>query len=782
MTEHAMERPFEGLIIMLARLDPADQPDAHGRVQDALRYTFPECDIASFECLGRYDGMYLIRVPDLDFRRTDRVTHFDGLKKLDVQYGYLDARDCQAFWGSIRSGALPPLTLFSYLRIRDHLNAHSQRSIVEYLREKTRDMAPACVIRCMGWPDCIVVACHNDASRLVEFARKDLWELSVGELGGPASGEAPAEEVSRNDPVFSRTYTVLGFSDRARLSRVRGEIHAPRVNLRLRAGSHGTMGTALASACDKWEWGDARCEAVPVLRLQLGADDATIDFSPFEERAGTGAVQARKLLPWYRNHFLADPVGRARADTHVTDLVTTSELVCSAIPTPCNLACPEDRDDYRVPLIEPPEALVRHIEENSILLAQPVASSIRSLARTLNWAMTNEGIRRDFVDQAVHTRAFFNYVQASMTDEGFTSGLLQTIGTHSALAGHGFAQRLAGCYYDLCSDSPEIVLEYSGGIQKVLGFLYAVQHMFFETVCAVLHRDDPPEAYWVIAKEGFQAETVIAGRAVTFLLSSSLAFDPARAAYHVTHEMCHLVWRQWTRALPMIAPTMVVEDQVSGLVLPERLHHLVAAFSKGIFGPGHTKTFTRLLLELVADAMTFMLLNGDLERHKRIVGDMLACGAKPLMLVYVSWVIEALAEALDRLGWNGEGRLADFLIAVPGPLGIGEALWERRIAPPSLITPAGMEDGDVSRLCVDAWQAIVELGLNTMELIFAAAEVVEHARFLVEMLDTEGSTLRRAMDLLMGLGGTEGMRMSPVAGEGLAAEALSRLRAVARQV
>ena len=451
-----------------------------------------------------------------------------------------------------------------------------------------------------------------------------------------------------------------------------------------------------------------------------------------------------------------------------------------------------------------------------MILAQPVAASLRSLSRMVNWAVVNEGIARDFTDLAAHTRSLYDYIDNPLDENvPVLPSWLKEVGRHTALASQAFAQRLAGSYYDLCADTPEIVLEYPGGIQKILSCLFAVQRLFFATVRR-RYSVGRPNAYWVIEKEGQPAGALMKGGAVTLSLCSSLAFDPGRAAFPITHELGHMLWLLYVNALTprpeVAAPAPIVElETVSNafwlrpvlgrvrqwmeslvarsLGTEQRRRTVRTLLSQLLAGrkradrvqvgptPGIPRYYYVLLdtffQEVFADVVAFALAaDGRIGRYDSAMADLLPRAPDLTNVVFRMWVVRALSTALKDAGWPDESsaneRLADYIRRTDTQVDLTGYLASTAVGGPEIPALGGSDpatEADVRMRAQRAWQDIVEGRFTDPDICWCLHEIVRHAMLVIRRVDQPGEELRTAMELLRRVGEAEDVVLSPDAME-----------------
>ena len=318
--------PFEGVVVVLARLNPAKQPKVNSDLAAALKSTFGDADLAAFECLGRYDAVFLVRSPRLEFGVAARIPDIEGVKKLDVQYTYVPKKSADRFWQKWTNDELPILTLFSYVRVRDEYTREFGRQAHEAVATRVSDdlvasdLGPPLLLRGLGWPDYIVVAWSNDVNVLGRFTVDHLWGIRSSDIGLTLTDADPEA------PVLSRTYTLLAYRKADRLQHAAGVLKAPQIDLRLRPGADSGLMPAAQKAVDEYSHTSGRQTLEGWCRLQWGADDAAIDLSVIEQKTGKHVrdIDAADLLSWYAGCFLSGPGGPANPT--VSDLVTTTEL------------------------------------------------------------------------------------------------------------------------------------------------------------------------------------------------------------------------------------------------------------------------------------------------------------------------------------------------------------------------------------------------------------------------------------------------------------------------
>jgi len=802
---------YEGVITMLARLNPADQPTAAQDLREALAETFGEDGtrrIMVLECLGRYDAICLARVPDLDFGKSARLRDVHGLKKIDFQYGYASRARADAFWAGLmpcedpKALQPPALMLVSYLRVRDDLTAalgaqlHT-RLISQVLGERLAAIPTHLLIRGLGWPDVVVLAASDRLDDLTQLVDGVFWSLTRRAAGAAFSDptDRGKQEQADTEPVLSRSFTVLGYEKPEALARVEGTVLAPGIALRLRPGAHSAAREALTTALRGWE---GKKPAFG-FHSRLGADDASVTLV---EPNGDNRVDAQKLLKWYRNSFLKDPV-KKEPPWRITDLATTSEL---------RLAVEDGRAEVS-PLLEQYcqqgydlsalDEIAKKIDATGLSLAEPVASSLRSLGRMLKWAISNEGIHRDFVDLTLHTQQYCLYMLSLLAQDSVVSAkFLEDVALHTTTAHVAFTQRMAGSYYDLSADGPELVLEYTGGVQKLTACLTALQR-----ACTLGLRQvrpvDAPDAYWVISKSGRPAEYMLRGGAATLSVCSSLAFHPAGGRHAIAHEIAHLLWHLYllssqrrspqegetvgtgfrlddtrrTKELLLGEPTLLsaaVYDPATQTWWLERvlkrlrgwLEAGTLPFSRDPWASQYLDAVGSLLNEVAADFISYVVaLDGDLERYKRELALLVPRVSEPVSIVFLTWVMEAVAASLRDLGWTvGSGnRLADFLRNSEAGLRVNEYLNATSAAhkPPKLLAPTGIPENRVQALLEQGWQDLKHMKLHIPIVTTCINILLGHVRNLIEDLDVEGKPLRVAMWRLNELGARPGARINP---------------------
>jgi hypothetical protein len=778
---------------MLARLDPAvrsARADLVTTVRSELFSSDGDADgnLLAADCLGRYDVVLLARVPSSRFGDTSGMPHVTGLKKLDVQYGYLQQRSDWAGLCAEVKQRIHPLLLLLFLRARDDLTwssgtAFHTQALFQALSSNLRTEERAIIVRGIGWCDYMVVMSGENVEELVGRVEGEFVNMPVGrlrDLNAPGIGDALRPNMDRQ-PAFSRTYSVLGYVDSGALGRVGGRVWRPHVDLRVRPGGDSVVEAIATDACREtgvrasYYW-------------QLGSEDGLIGF--VGDDAGE-VCSASEVLDWYVNKFLAYSGSPAGEKVETSDVVTTTEMRLGFKPGAALDVLPGPAD---ISEIDPPTQFCARARANP--LTQPVADCIQSITRMTNWAMANEGIHRDFADLYLHLRMLRAALETE-AQQALPPGLIGRASTMARLFSEAFCQRLVGCYYDLTSDSPEVLFEYSGGIQKVLAALYAICAVVITARSRELAVDPGPAAYWVVSKEGTPAEFAYLGSAFVLRLCSSGAFSPVSGLYHVAHEMGHAVWvltlagkRDDSRWPPDDVENAIARGRGGWTCADEETNRLWPIQIRWIIEkdwPRGRRTQARevgwkdlraevgdLVDESFADAYAFMLCGGDYSMYCERFAELLPLGEDGAELAIRWWVVTALSEVLGRAGWTQTSerrRLSQLLpvlrqrLGAAGSLNVFGLLQEAR-DPGNVGALIGRAfSGEAQERMSDGWREAEAQGVLDEDIARCLSLVCDYAAEAILGLDStywEGQDVDLAGDL-----GRIVVALEAVAGTGL---------------
>ncbi len=607
-------------IVFPIRLVPEETEAVERRLAECLGDVFGVGgdEVLFLHAMGLQDAVVVLhtdRFEDLGRLPAD----LPGLKSITAQYCYAHGKSWAAVMAPLRN---QPLTVVSFLRLDERLAMASYSRAIDRAAEEIKGACRGRAkglshLRCLGWPDVIMLASGNSPAALSEAAR-DVWRLR---LAPEESGEGAPEAVH----AFCRTYSLLATPQRpgpiadvtsSRLHEVRegAEMPAPRVEFRLRAdrGAHVT-------AAARWM---ATEGAVPVLTHELGHEDLALSFARTqapapEESAKPVSVNARQFLTSYWHGFMGEI--QATRDAF-------SSQLCVGIPVD---------DGAQVPAHVPPA--LAGLEGPLVYLARAdgapgtrsLAASLRTAFRAVNWAAENEGVRLNFVDLYNH----FRWLQDNFTSDLSHHSLNRTAQVAAQECSRAFAQRLAGSYYGMTGPGPEPLLLGVAAVHKVLLALWGLVAGVFQAL------DLPhPRSYWLISHGESPATKAGYSGNAPLSLPVCYALMPADGMLAIIHETTHAVLDAWGR--PELRS--ILENQT----LYRHRHW-------GASGPGDVAEEERHLLmleDMCCDMVAAALGLGLSFEHymRQLDGFQPLLGETPTMsLIMRAWVVHRFLERCE---------------------------------------------------------------------------------------------------------------------------------------
>jgi len=664
----------QAILLGLCRVDPALDYDYQRRRPGAelashlsQQFRVEEGHLLLADSLGRWDLFLAARLPELGFSPASRLPHVEGLKKLDLQYGYGDPGALDGFQDG---RAEQPFMLVTYLHIRDDLSLRaprsSHRAVGDRLAETCRAVSEeisAVTVRLVGWPDYAVIAAGQDLEALINWAQNKVWSLPVKLDFSDEQERAEEQRLATNtthwptwrntgsEPIFSRTFSTLCVVDPLGSDSVmEGKLHSVQVDLRIRSGADvevmrriADKAQALRLKYDPW--------------LQPGCTDISVHL-----RLPRDGVESSRFIPWYFRDLMPE----------LKDLITTSELRIGA-PLPAETPREYLGRKPVLPVIKLPQTFIDRAEDSSA--GKAVAACVRAMHRTLSSVSVNDGMYGSCADLHLYGLGFCKYLEESMKQgsELDLARLLQEAGEVSAHFSTAMGQRLYGSYYDLTADKPEGLIEHVGGRQKHMLALWGLQEALLEGLRETISLTDPAFGYWAVNRAGEPGECLACGRDLfVFQVCSSSAF-PARQLRQLTEKQntrhwevpCHVVGHEIGHAALYLLGTKVQDAREEGEpvdLLPGPLPEFLVALQgiePGTEGGSAPTPFPEehieLLMELYADAYSFLLfLGADLSAYQRSVSDLagrlrVSNRVGRAQLAYRAWAIHQCGSALKRI-------------------------------------------------------------------------------------------------------------------------------------
>ncbi len=570
-----------------------------------------------FECLptvGRWDEFGICAFePNHELHDwLNLVKSFRSFKKMDVQYATAEDGELDPFVETLASQE-HPLLLLSYLRLRDEIAlAHGTKSLDDCGRRlrKCCEDTNCLILRPQGWADFALLLQGKNIEDMLAVA-EHCWVLPLKALADTKDEEAKwlVEGREPEEPAFSRSFSVLAYRE-GRLEEVEGRLYAPCVHLRAKPG----MDQKISDTVRKLPLTDVRPDGTEVAVesqtvSQLGMDDAVIRFATPDEGL-EAAVSAGTLLPWYTQQLLPE----------LGDKIHTSELRLGMRPGPSAALI---SDPPQVKEVEFPPRLIEKLDEAAA--TRPLAGALRSMARMVNWGMNHDALYRSVADLYVHTYALAETLKQEPFQQGdepnLTATERQQVSELTGLFSEAIVQRLQGSYYDMMSDSPELVLELSSNMSRAIISLWAIHDVLLRAVNVAAKSQ--PKAYWLVSKEGDPGVCNPFQDIFVFRISSSFLFDLGRWLYAAGHEIGHAAFN---------LVTLVALDHLRHLakllrqrrITEQEYHEETKAWPTWIqtlaateFTP-HGESVRLLYAELFADAFSCLaVLEGNVRQVQR---------------------------------------------------------------------------------------------------------------------------------------------------------------------
>ncbi len=522
------------LALVLSRTDqsvPRYQEYLERAVREALALD-PEgtrC-LEFFPTLGRWDCLCFcsFKGDRLSADWLNFVESFPSLKKMDVQYATAEDEHLAKF-EEVLEGKKYPLLLLSYFRLRDELALAHGADALDQVQDRLRELGKRgrlLVAWPQGWADFAFLLWGKNIEKMLSTAER-AWTLAVGDLEHTSDREARwlLEKMRADQPAFSRSFSVVAFRQ-GRLGEVDGKLYSPSVHLRTRPGSDKRIeglvqGLKLRDRAAK----DAKAEPKKETVSQLGMDDAVIRFAEQDDGL-TSRMEAGELLPWYIDKLLPK----------LSRLIHASELRLGMEPV---AEAGRIGDPPRVKQVQFPPELIEQLRKASA--TRPLAGALRSISRMVNWGMDHDALYRSVADLYLHTYALAQKIKerrrGAKGEAEFSPNERARLTELTSLFSEAIVQRLQGSYYDMMSDSPEVVLELSGNMSRTVLSLWAIQDVLLRALSTATKSQ--PRAYWLVSKEGDPGVCNPFEDIFVFRISSSLLFDLREGLYAIGHEIGH---------------------------------------------------------------------------------------------------------------------------------------------------------------------------------------------------------------------------------------------------
>ena len=523
---------MQGVVFFLARLSPEHMPEVAHDLRDDLRSMLRRQKLARtkpptrlFLCLGRHEA--LLVAPVAKFAPMWRPVALRGLKKLDIQLCYESELPCEKLFekadGDVRNEAL---AFLAYARVHEQITLRygedGHRAIGEALAARlgsSEDCVKPYLFRSCGWPDFVVLALSDNVEHLTKLAREGIWPLALRDVGSdPIRSAIEARELDGRAPALCRTYSVLAYhpamDEDGQWHTVEGRMVAPRADLRIRNGAEFQAQKAAERALRVRRGRTEYCS-------ELGHEDASVGFVGGGKRPLK--LKAANFLKQYNVDFLP----QARDHIYSAELRILTDPVGEEDTIPWVHQPP--------PAIEPPRQFLGVVEEQPG--GAPLGCSLRNLCSTINWAMNNDGLYPIFADLYLHAAALCRGLdRRAQLGRALERGVLPSLSLECDRFATALSQRLSGSYYGLTSYQPEHLLEYSGGIHKVLSALWGLQSAFLEASGA---GEDTP-GYFVVTK-GEPAWVVPRRTGFVTMMPASAALTLEHGVAPVAHELGHVL-------------------------------------------------------------------------------------------------------------------------------------------------------------------------------------------------------------------------------------------------
>lgn len=485
------EPAYDGVAVVLARIVPFR---LHGtarpveQLRQAIRNAFgvKDRDILRYACMGRQDMLYLVRTRRLE--HVGRIWRPRGVRKLDIQYGYMPAERARELFENAPSH--PPLVLMMYGKLDDRhlagLTDPRQLWDLPLMRFSENWFA----IRTLGWNDVLLVRFSDRLSDLQSLAR-ETWET------------VPPDSNDPHARLFVRTYSVVGFrhgrgAGTAALRKVAADdmIRAPRIETRIRPG-----------------WTDAICESVyrilpatgalPEFLNELGHEDGTICFKS-DSDPGIPKVNARQFLQTYYNEFLPAVSGYVHSTQLCIGEFEREIGTCAWDPERPT----RGHTDFRYLSLD--AVSDRLVEGLSSSITASSVDSLHAFYEACDWSMENEALRTTFGDLYWHLRWLLAERWALQGDQpGRTPAeaasalgdFAESLGPELRLLGDSFSQRLNGAYYGIMGYQAEHMFSHTMSLHKIVVGLWALHTVALKRLSSYARdsREFTPRGCWIVS-------------------------------------------------------------------------------------------------------------------------------------------------------------------------------------------------------------------------------------------------------------------------------------------
>jgi len=489
----ARQSKYDGVAIILARVAPTLQ---HGKgrtleeLKSSIESAFGEhAGVVRYGCMGRQDVLVLVRTRQLD--NVGRIWRPRGVRKMDIQYGYMPQEYAERFFANRER---PCLVLAMYAKLDDTLVAQQEAPFRPWELPCFLDTGGGSelhVVRTLGWNDALILVESNSLKFLGEEALK-AWEIPASELDGKA-----------DRPLCPRTYSIVGYlmgdslaEDAKGFERLAsGEmIPAPRVEMRIRPGRAHAVADLVGEHLNFKG-------SMPNFALELGHEDGTVTFEG--ATAVPATVDAREFLTRYYGKFLP-------AVSHYVHSTQLCLRTRDALGTPSSAderAAAEEEVKEHVAF---PYISLRDAEDVLVqALQDPITASsvdcLHALYEACDWSIENEVLGTTFGDLFWHlrwllTKEWKNISRDSKAGLPDLGRFAESLGLGLRLLGDGFSQRLGGAYYGIMGYQPEHLFSHTMSLHKIVVGLWALHTLSMRRAASGNKRVDfSPQGCWVVS-------------------------------------------------------------------------------------------------------------------------------------------------------------------------------------------------------------------------------------------------------------------------------------------
>lgn len=543
---------WENVVIQLVRMEPGASDDAYRNViAELTKELRPPEELRPlgsdkwFVLRGLSNYQLMLITAAVDFGRVSGTVTSQHVKKIETVFA-LQQKNAPLPLFDEKYRKKNPLVYISLCKVHERLQLsygeHPAHTVIESInnlpvRDTNPDNAPDLrCLRSIGWADLIAVGAGKDVTALDSALPSGLCDTRVSQedLDGyrdvaPSSAHGDLRPAA-GQPLFARSFTIAGIVNDVFVNNelpddlnISGTIPEAHIEVCAKSGSE----KKITDAC---KTDDAYSLSISPFTFK-GYEDFVLKVRNSD---GSG-VDVSNLLRWYFNklpvemgactlscklHLLSEVNAPEDADESPDDI----KLACIGAQFPRGLD--DNSDDFR---------------SFSIMLKRMYWLANRALHNRVLFPM--------LIDIGLHIKHFSKHIAKELqAGHGTLDDTIRLLVQQEAeMVTAGLAQRFHGDYYDLFSDASNGVLEYAGGIQRILLAFWYIQWVVLRKVVGLDEGetgelcDTMPASFWLVHKNSPAAGHTI-GNEKAFVLPSELIFDLPRTFWYVGHEIGHQVW------------------------------------------------------------------------------------------------------------------------------------------------------------------------------------------------------------------------------------------------